>query len=94
MKILITGGAGFIGSHLVERLVKEGHILLVIDDLSNGQLKNLEAVKERISFLKHDVSNPIHLDFQPQTIFHLSCFPRSRSFIQPQRDVEVNVIEW
>src|SRR5437773_6513500 len=46
MKALITGGAGFIGSHLCETLVREGHDVTVIDDLSTGQIKNLAAVAD------------------------------------------------
>lgn len=44
MKALITGGAGFIGSHLAESLIAQGHDVTVIDDLSTGQVKNLSAV--------------------------------------------------
>ena len=43
---LITGGAGFIGSHLAEFLLGQGHRVIVVDDLSTGQLKNLDAIKD------------------------------------------------
>ena len=45
MKILITGGAGFIGSHLAERFLKEGHSVAVIDDLSTGSIDNIAHLK-------------------------------------------------
>ena len=45
MKTLVTGGAGFIGSHLVERLLRDGHSVTVLDNLSTGRLENLDAVK-------------------------------------------------
>lgn len=54
-KVLVTGGAGFIGSHLVELLVKKGAKVTVADNLENGSLKNLKKVKERINFLKKDL---------------------------------------
>jgi len=54
-KILVTGGAGFIGSHLVEELVKLGADVTVIDNLSRGNKKNLTSVKDRISFFNADL---------------------------------------
>lgn len=51
MKAMVTGGAGFIGSHLVERLVAEGHQVVAVDDLSAGSLENLESLLGRYGFL-------------------------------------------
>lgn len=53
-KILVTGGAGFIGSHVVEKLVERGHEVSVADDLSRGSLNNLASIKEKIDFRKLD----------------------------------------
>jgi UDP-glucose 4-epimerase len=53
--ILVTGGAGFIGSHLVEDLVSAGYRVTVLDDLSSGWLENLEAVKDRIHFVEGSI---------------------------------------
>src|SRR6266571_4207025 len=50
MKILITGGAGFIGSHLAERFVADGHSVVVLDNLSTGSLDNIAGLKDRRAF--------------------------------------------
>ncbi len=55
MNVLVTGGAGFIGSHLVDALVGEGHRVIVFDDLSSGKLSNLDRAKARIQFIKGDI---------------------------------------
>ena len=55
MKFVVTGGAGFIGSHLTEKLVKQGDIVTVIDNLNTGKEKNLELVKEKIEFVKGSI---------------------------------------
>lgn len=86
----------FIGSHLVERLVGEGHKVIVVDDLSNGRLENLFPIFDKISFLARDISKPFYKEFPHSTksdiIYHLACFPRSMSYLDPVRDAEVNVI--
>ena len=56
MKSLVTGGAGFIGSNLVDQLVKLGHQIIVLDNLSTGQLSNLVQVKNKIKFVNIDIS--------------------------------------
>ena len=48
MKFIITGGAGFIGSHLVKFLLRKGHKIIIIDDFSNGKLSNLKEVKKKL----------------------------------------------
>ncbi|HEY3324817.1 MAG TPA: SDR family oxidoreductase [Planctomycetota bacterium] len=58
MQILVTGGAGFIGGHLVEELVRLGHAVRVIDNLSTGNLRNLETVREKIEFIEADLADP------------------------------------
>ena len=58
MKILVTGGAGFIGSHLVDALVREGHAVSVLDNLSTGHLDNLDDVASRIEFTDGDCADP------------------------------------
>jgi UDP-glucose 4-epimerase len=59
VKALVTGGAGFIGSHLSERLLSLGHEVVVVDDLSSGRLKNLESFKDypAFSFVRADIRN-------------------------------------
>jgi len=55
MKAVVTGGAGFIGSHLVEKLVAKNYEVIVLDNLSTGSLKNLKKVKDKIKFVKYDL---------------------------------------
>ena len=58
IQYLVTGGAGFIGSHLVEALVTAGHTVVVLDDLSTGKLRNLALVRDRIRFIRGSVTDP------------------------------------
>src|ERR1700722_8859662 len=57
MRYLVTGGAGFIGSHTVDELVRRGHDVLVLDDLSTGKKANLSGVFSKIAFVRASVTN-------------------------------------
>ena len=57
MKFIVTGGAGFIGSHLTKFLINNGHDVIVIDDLSRGSMTNLQDIKNKIDFRQLDISN-------------------------------------
>ena len=61
MRVLITGGAGFLGSHLSDRFLAEGHTVIAMDNLITGSVKNIEhlAGQEGFSFIKHDVTDYI-----------------------------------
>ena len=54
-RILVTGGAGFIGSHIARKLVKDGHKVIIIDNLSEGKLENIADIKNKVSFYKKDI---------------------------------------
>ena len=74
MRILLTGGAGFIGSHLSDRLLKEKHQVVVIDNLVTGRLENIAhlAGRDDFSFVKHDVSNFIFIPGKVDIVLHLA----------------------
>ena len=57
MKSIVTGGGGFIGSHLCEKLVNEGHEVIALDNFSVGKRKNLEKIKNKIIIVKRDIRN-------------------------------------
>jgi dTDP-glucose 4,6-dehydratase len=71
---VITGGAGFLGSHLAERLLSEGHEVIVLDNLLTGDLANVERLfkDRRFSFIHYDVTNFIHVDGKVDYIFHFA----------------------
>ena len=76
--VLVTGGAGFIGSNLAIELVKKGHNVKVLDNLSTGNLKNLDSVINDIEFIKDDVykSNDLEKYFKDvDVIFHQAALP-------------------
>ncbi len=101
MQALVTGGAGFIGSALVDRLLAEGHAVDVVDDLSSGSLANLaEARADRSNALKvHqvDIRDPAVIEVigrrRPEVIFHLAAQADVRvSVARPGFDAEVNIL--
>jgi dTDP-glucose 4,6-dehydratase len=74
MRVLITGGAGFLGSHLCERFLAEGHTVIAMDNLITGNTDNIShlAGHERFTFIKHDVTNYIFIDGLLDAILHFA----------------------
>ena len=96
MKYVVTGGAGFIGSHLTEKLVEQGDQVTVIDNLNTGKEKNLEHVREKIEFVKGDILDEKLIDEITQNVngvFHEAALASVQdSFTKPDKYHEVNVI--
>ena len=79
MNCIVTGGAGFIGSNLVDHLLKLKHKVKVLDNLSTGQITNLNHVKNKISFKKVDITNSKKLSKEFKNtdwVFHLAGLSR------------------
>lgn len=93
MRILVTGGAGFIGSHLIDRLMKEGHEILCLDNFYTGDKRNILHWLDNPFFelIRHDITEPIRLE--ADQIYHLAC-PASPVHYQfnPVKTVKTNVI--
>lgn len=98
MKILVTGGAGFIGFHLVDRLMEEGHEVRVLDDLSAGNLENLKRWidHERFEFIRGDMRRGEACEKavkEVEAVFHLAANPEVRIGAQsPELLYETNVL--
>ena len=97
MRALVTGGAGFIGSHLVEKLLQDGHEITVIDDLSTGSLNNLQSVmdKKRFSFVQDNVRNyevMNNLIERCDVVYHLAAAVGVQLIVdEPVRTIETNI---
>lgn len=72
-KILVTGGGGFIGSHLVDKLIELGHEVTVVDDLSSGKQENINP---KATFIKADITKDSFMDYGIDCVFHLAAIPR------------------
>ena len=95
MKILITGGAGFIGSNLVDKLIQEKHSVIVLDNLITGKKENIHP---QAKFLKTDITNFSQIDKifsqeKPEIIYHLAAqIDVRQSVINPLVDAQVNIL--
>ncbi|HVO43776.1 MAG TPA: UDP-glucuronic acid decarboxylase family protein [Aggregatilineales bacterium] len=74
MRILITGGSGFLGSHLADRMLAEGHQVVIMDNLITGNTDNIQhlAGREDVEFVKHDVSNYIYVGGPIHAVMHFA----------------------
>ncbi|MCM3389090.1 SDR family oxidoreductase [Ureibacillus chungkukjangi] len=72
-RILVTGGAGFLGSHLVDRLVEQGHEVVCLDNLQTGSLENIKHLQGKITFLQHDITEAIPDLGGFDEIYNLAC---------------------
>jgi len=95
MKCVVTGGAGFIGSHLAENLSKNGHEVIVIDNLDTGSCNNIKTFKDSIKFVKGSILDSAVLakNFNGcGIVFHLAAVPSvTRSIVNPKATSEVNI---
>ncbi len=95
MKILLTGGAGFIGSWVADAFIKDGHKVLIVDDLSTGMIGNIPKNAE---FIKGDIKEPLFLErvfsnFKPDIVnHHAAQINVRRSVEDPAFDAKVNII--
>ncbi len=99
MRTLVTGGAGFIGSTLVDRLVHDGHDVVVVDDLSTGRLENLADAftSGRVQLAEADVAGPelagVVAKARPEVVHHLAAqVDVRRSVAEPALDARINVL--
>jgi dTDP-glucose 4,6-dehydratase len=73
MKTIVTGGSGFLGSHLCDLLLENGHEVICIDNLVTGNTRNIgHIVSDRFTYLKHDITKPIYFGDKIDYIFHLA----------------------
>jgi UDP-glucose 4-epimerase len=94
MKILVTGGAGFIGSHLVDTLIQDQHEVLVVDDLSTGKRDyvNKEA-KLKILDINDENLEQLMADFLPEVVYHLAAQKNVRTSLDnPMLDAKINIL--
>ncbi|BAP17513.1 UDP-glucuronic acid decarboxylase family protein [cyanobacterium endosymbiont of Epithemia turgida] len=93
MRILVTGGAGFIGSHLIDRLMEQGHDVLCLDNFYTGHKRNIEKWFDSPYFelIRHDITEPIRLEVDQ--VYHLAC-PASPIHYQfnPVKTIKTNVL--
>ncbi len=95
MKYVVTGGAGFIGSHLTERLVKQGDVVTVIDNQNTGKIENLKSVSKKINFVQNDIRDFEVLRSLMENVdgvFHQAAMASVQdSFRIPEKFHDVNV---
>ncbi|MCE5258867.1 MAG: SDR family oxidoreductase [Chloroflexi bacterium] len=95
MRILITGGAGFIGSHLADLLLADGHDVIALDNLVTGSLNNIAHLvsNPHFQFINADVTRPIHISDDVSAVFHLASLPSPVDYLEmPIKTMKVGSI--
>ncbi len=93
MKILVTGGSGFIGSHLCKRLVDEGNYVICLDNNITGSMENIKTLlgNPNFEFIRHDIVLPIYLEIDQ--IYHLACPASPKAYqYNPIKTIKTNVL--
>ncbi len=97
-RFLVTGGAGFIGSHLCELLVHKGHFVTAVDDLSTGQIENIQELQPlpNFKFVRETISNALVLDrltSEAEVVIHLAAAVGVQLIVEdPVRTIETNIM--
>ena len=94
MKVLVTGGAGFIGSHVVDRCVEAGHQVAVVDDLSTGRRDHVRpAARLHVIDIRSPALGDVFRAERPEAVIHLAAQAAvSRSVTDPRLDADINVL--
>jgi dTDP-glucose 4,6-dehydratase len=80
---VVTGGAGFLGSHLCEHLLAQGHRVICLDNLETASLENIDHLRrDDFEFVNHDVMEPISIDGQVDHVFHLAAIPSPIDYLR------------
>ena len=93
MRILITGGTGFIGSHLCQRLLNEGNYIICLDNNFTGKMENITSIKNHpnFEFIRHDITQPILLEVDQ--IYHLACPASPKAYqYNPIKTIKTNIL--
>jgi len=92
-RILVTGGAGFVGSHLVDALMKDGHEVMVVDNYFTGSKRNIEQWlgHENFEMLHHDIVNPLYIEVDE--IYHLASPASPPHYMyNPVKTIKTNTV--
>jgi dTDP-glucose 4,6-dehydratase len=95
MRILITGGAGFIGSHLCDRFLAQGHQVIAMDNLSTGSVRNIAHLvgHDRFLFIKHDVTHYVYVQGHLDAVLHLASLPSPVDYLnKPIQTLKVGAL--
>jgi dTDP-glucose 4,6-dehydratase len=95
MRILITGGVGFIGSHLCDRLLAHGHQVVAVDNLITGSLRNVAHLKDNpsFSFIFHDVVQSVQIEGPLDAVMHLASLPSPVDYLEmPIKTLKVGAL--